>query len=155
MIRWLCALSLLVLPASCSSSQSNTLTGSESQVYDLTFNSVTISLQMSYVRVTYVGSSGDPAILTVNIADITDPSNSTIYLTMLVGSQLRGDLQNLNGGGCGNTTQLMIARGTVVFDQVPKVGETLSGQFNATLTDGYTLDGTFSEKVVAATISAP
>ena len=56
----------------------------------------------------------------------------------------------MNGSGDGSTNQLMVTFGSVVFDQVPKVGSTLSGQFNATLADGYTLNGTF-----AGTVNAP
>ena len=150
MIRWICLLSL-VLPLGCSGG-GNSLSGSESQVYDLTFNSVVIVLQGTFVSVEYVGSSGDPVKLVVNIANIPNPSGSSIDLTQSVAgtSQPRGVLQNVNGGGDGLTNQLQIVRGNVVFDQVPKVKSTLSGQFNTTLSDGYTLDGTFS-----ATVSAP
>lgn len=150
MMRRFYAFALLALPVGCSHSPADTLTGSESQVYDLSFNSVVIVLQGTFVSVKYVGSSGDPAILVVNIANISNVAQSSIDLTQLAAGQPRGVLQNVNGGGDGVTDQLMISLGNAVFDQVPKVGSTLSGQFNATLNDGYTLNGTFS-----GTVSAP
>jgi hypothetical protein len=139
----------LLLSIGCSSTSANSLTGSESQVYDLTFSSVVISLQGTDVSVKYEANNDDPAILVVNTAEIVDVSNSTIDLTQLVLGQPRGVLENVNGGGDGVTNELMITRGTVVFDDVPKVNQKLSGQFNATLTDGYTLNGTFSDTVTA------
>jgi hypothetical protein len=146
-------LSFLLLPLSCSSG-SNSLTGSESQVYDLSFNSVVILLEVTDgetdVSIKYMGSSGDPAILVVDITNIANVAGSSIDLTQDDSTQERGVLQNVNGDGNGTTTDLTIARGTVTFDQVPKVGSKLSGTFNATLTDGYTLDGDFS-----ATVSGP
>jgi hypothetical protein len=149
MIRWLFALPCLVLPLACSSGD-NSLWGSESQVYDLSFDSVQIVLEGTQVSIQYVSSTGDAAILTVDTANIADVANSTIDLTQLDLGQPRGVLQNVGGGENGVSDQLSIERGTVVFDEVPKVGSTLSGQFNTTLTNGYTLDGTFS-----ATVDAP
>ncbi len=142
------ALGLLV-SVGCSSSNPNTLSGSESQVYNLTFDKVIIVLQGTSVSVKYASDAGDPAILVVDTAEIVNVANSTIDLTQLVLGQPRGVLQNVNGGGDGVTNQLMIMRGTAVFDQVPTVGKTLTGQFNATLTDGFTLNGTFSSTVNA------
>jgi hypothetical protein len=148
MTRGLCALALFTLLVSCGGSQSgNSLAGSESQVYDLSFSSVIITLQGTYVSVKYVGSSGYPALLVVNTANVEQVANVSIDLTQLVAGQPRGVLQNVNGGGTGVTNQLTIMLGSVVFDRVPSVGATLSGEFSATLTDGYTLDGTFSGKV--------
>jgi hypothetical protein len=43
----------------------------------------------------------------------------------------------------------MIEIGTITFDETPKVGSQLSGNFAATFTSGLTLDGTFSGKVYA------
>jgi hypothetical protein len=151
MTRWRYALTSIVLAVACSSNGSSSLYGSESQVYDLSFDSVVIVLQGTFVSVKYVGSDGgDPAVLVVNTADIVDVANSTILLTQLEAGQPRGVLNNVGGGGDGVTNQLSVSNGSVVFDQVPEVGSTLSGQFSATLTNGYTLDGTFS-----ATVDAP
>jgi hypothetical protein len=152
MIRGSCALvrlALLVLLAGCSSTSANTLTGSESQVYDLTFSSVVIELQGTSVRVIYQSTNGEPAILVVDTACLASVAEVTIPLTDECEGQLQGVLQNVNGGGDGVTEQLMITMGNVVFDQTPTVGSNLSGQFNATLADGYTLNGTFSAKVEA------
>lgn len=149
MTRRLGVLSAVVLALGCSGG-GNSLTGSESQVYDLSFDSIVIVLQGDVVSIKYVGSNGDPAILVVNTADIVNVANSTIDLTQLDSGQPRGTLENVNGGGDGVTNELPIERGTVVFDQVPKIGATLSGQFNTTLTDGYTLNGNFS-----GTVNAP
>jgi hypothetical protein len=147
MMRWFRALSWALLLAGCTHAAADSLTGSESQVYDLTFNSVVILLEGSSVSVKYVGSSGDPAYLVVDTANISNVAGSAIDLTQLVGGQPRGVLQNISDA---NTNQLGISLGTVVLDQVPKVGSTLSGAFNATLTDGFTLNGTFS-----GTVNAP
>jgi hypothetical protein len=148
MIRFLCVLSVL-LPLGCSSSSSS-LYGSVSQVYDLSFNSVQIVLeqQASTVQIKYIGDDGDPAILSVDIADISDVANTQIDLTQTVMQQPRGVLDNVGT----TTTELPFSIGTVTFDSVPTVGKTLSGTFAATLTapSGYTLDGTFS-----ATVAAP
>jgi hypothetical protein len=142
-------LGLLLLVGCGGSSSPNSLSGSESQVYDLSFNNVLITLQNSYVSIKYEGSSSDPAILVVNLAEIVNVANSSINLAMSVQGQPRGVLQNVNGGGNGATNELVITFGSVTFDEVPKVGQTLSGSFSATLSDGYTLDGTFSDKVYA------
>ncbi len=149
MTRWLSALSCLVLALGCSD-DANSLSGSESAEYDLSFDSVVIVLQGQVVSVKYESSSGDPAILVVNTADLANVANVTIDLTQLDSQQPRGTLENVGGSGTGATDELQIERGTVVFDQVPKIGAKLSGQFNATMTDGYTLDGTFS-----GTVNAP
>jgi hypothetical protein len=136
----------LTLSSGCSDSP-NRLYGSASQFYDLSFDSVTIVLQGSSVAVQYIGSGQDPAILVVDTANIVNVSNSTIDLTQLVGDQPRGNLQRVGAV----TTALPLQQGTVVFDQVPKVGSTLSGHFAATLAKpaGYTLDGDFSATVIA------
>lgn len=151
MIRRLIAASILgsVLSVGCSSTAANTLTGSESQVYDLTFDSVIIVLQGTFVSIKYESKSSDPAILVVDTAEIVDVANSSIDLTQLVLGQPRGVLQNVNGSGNGVTNDLMVVRGTVTFDEVPAVGKKLTGDFSATLSNGYTLNGTFSSKVNA------
>jgi hypothetical protein len=128
----------------------NSLTGTESKVYDLSFAKVLIVLQGAIVSVRYVGTSADPAILIVDTAKIVDVAHTSIDLTQLFSGQPRGVIQNVNAGGDGVTTQLTLKLGTVVFDQVPKLGATLSGHFNATLTDGDTLNGSFS-----GTVNAP
>jgi hypothetical protein len=149
------AVPLLALLAGCSSTSANSLTGSESQVYDLSFSNVVIVLQGSSVSVDYEGSNGDPAILVVDTECLASAVNVTIPLTDDCNGQPQGVLKNVNGGGDGVTDQLMITMGNVVFDQLPKVGSTLSGQFNATLNDGYTLNGTFSATVYSSTEKAP
>jgi hypothetical protein len=151
MIRRLFAASILgfVLSVGCSSTAANTLTGSESQVYDLSFDSVIIVLQGSSVSIKYESKSSDPAVLVVNTAEIVDVANTSIDLTQLVLGQPRGVLQNVNGSGNGVTNDLMVTRGTVTFDEVPTIDKNLSGDFSATLNDGYTLNGTFSSKVNA------
>jgi len=145
---WLPVLVGLVLPLGCSKSL-NSLSGSEGQVYDLTFDSVLIVLQGTSVSIKYVATGGgDPAILVVDTANISNVAGSSIDLTQLDSGQVRGVLENVNGAD-GVTNPLMITFGNVVFDQEPKVGATLSGQFNATISDGYTLNGVFSGKVHA------
>jgi len=132
---------------SCGDS-SNQLYGSASQLYDLSFNSVTIVMQGDSVSIEYIGSQGDPAILVVDFANIVNVANSSIDLTQLDSGQPRGVLQSVGTV----TTDLSIEQGTVVFNEIPKVGSNLSGHFAATLSDpaGYTLDGNFS-----ATVEAP
>jgi hypothetical protein len=159
MIRRLLAAAMIpsFLSLGCTKAAANSLTGSESQVYDLTFNSVLITLQGTVVSIKYEdGTSTDPAVLIVNTVEIENVANSSIDLTQLVqGGQLRGVLYNVNGSGNGVTNDLMVTRGTVTFDQVPKVDKTLTGEFAATLSDGYTLNGTFSSKVIAAPAPIP
>jgi hypothetical protein len=135
----------LALP-SCSSN-SNQLSGSLGQIYDLSFNSVTIVLQGEHVSIQYIGSSVDPAVLVVDLTNIVDVSGSSIDLTQLVNGQPRGVLQRVGTV----TTDLPLSRGTVTFDQVPQVGQSLSGNFYTTLSDpaGYTLNGNFSANVTA------
>jgi hypothetical protein len=132
---------------SCDQS-ANKLYGSASDLYDMSFNSVTIVLQGKSVSVEYIGSQGDPAILVVDFAHIENVAGSSIDLAQLDSGQPRGVLQRIGTV----TTDLPIERGTVTFDQVPQVGQNLSGHFAATLSDpaGYTLDGDFS-----ATVSGP
>lgn len=147
MTRLVLVLATFLLMSSCNDSQ-NKLYGSASQIYDLSFNSVTIVVQGSSVSIEYIGSNGDPAILVVDFANIVNVAGSSIDLTQLDSGQPRGVLQRVGTV----TTDLPIERGTVVFDEVPKVGSNLSGTFAATLATpaGYTLDGDFS-----ATVTAP
>jgi hypothetical protein len=133
--------------AGCSSN-SNQLSGSLGQIYDLSFSSVTIVLQGEHVSIQYVGSSVDPAVLVVDLTNVVNVAGSSIDLSQLVDGQPRGVLQRVGMV----TTDLPIERGTVTFDQVPQVGQTLSGSFFTTLSnpEGYTLNGNFS-----ATVTAP
>jgi hypothetical protein len=144
MTRLVLALAAFLTMLSCNDGQ-NKLYGSASQIYDLSFNSVTIVLQGSSVSIEYIGSNGDPAILVVDFANIVNVAGSSIDLTQLDSGQPRGVLQRVGTV----TTDLPIERGTVVFDDVPKVGSNLSGTFAATLAipAGYTLDGDFSAMV--------
>ena len=150
MTRRLGVLSAVVLALGCSGG-GNSLTGSESQVYDLSFDSIVIVLQGDVVFIKYVGSNGDPAILVVNTADIVNVANSTIDLTQLDSGQPRGTLENVNGGGDGVTNDAPHSSAEPSSStRCPSIGATLSGQFNTTLTDGYTLNGNFS-----GTVNAP
>jgi hypothetical protein len=147
-MSWRAIVVAACLAATACSSNSNQLNGSLGQLYDLSFNSVTIVLQGSNVSVQYIGSGVDPAVLVVDLTNIVNVAGSSIDLTQLVNGQPRGVLQRVGTV----TTDLPIERGTVTFDQVPQVGQTLSGNFHATLStpSGYTLNGDFS-----ATVSAP
>jgi hypothetical protein len=146
MIRWLGLVFIALIVIACSSS-SNSLTGSVSQEYDLSYNSVVILLQASSIQIKYVGDNGDPCLLAVDIGDLQSIAGVSIKLTDIDPGtgQVRGTIDNI--GSDGVTDQLPITRGNVIFDQTPKVGANLSGQFNATFVDGYTLDGTFSSPV--------
>jgi hypothetical protein len=135
----------LALPATSCSNGGNSLTGSISTVYDLSFNSITIELEGTNVLIEYVGDNGYPAIVAVNIQDIVNVANSSISLVQEENGQPRGSIRNVSG----ETNQLMIEIGTITFDETPKVGSQLSGNFAATFTSGLTLDGTFSGKVYA------
>jgi hypothetical protein len=141
---------LLLLPILACSNAGDSLNGSVSQVYDLSFNSITITQYDQQVQIEYVGDNGDPAVLTVNISDLSPISGSSINLVSMVPGtqQFRGVLQNVGTV----TKELDIEIGSVVFNQVPTVGSSLSGSFSTTLSDpaGYTLDGTFS-----GTVNAP
>jgi hypothetical protein len=139
---------LLFLVLTGCSKAADSLTGSEAQVYSLAYDSVVIELQGTSVSIKYEAALGDPAILVVDTADIASVAGVSIDLTQLVNGQPRGVLENVAGGGDGVTNQLMIVRGNVIFDQVPKVHKTLSGQFNTTLSDGFILNGTFSGTVI-------
>jgi hypothetical protein len=148
MTRKALALLALVPMLSCSSSSGNDLSGSMSQLYDLSFSNVNIILQGKSVAIQYInGTSGDPAVLVVDFANIANVAGSSIDLTQLDSGQPRGVLQRISGV----TTDYALERGTVVFNQVPTVGATLSGNFAATLAApaGYTLDGDFSGTVTA------
>ena len=87
-------------------------------------------------------------MLAVDLTNIVNVAGSSIDLTQLVDGQPRGVLQRVGTV----STDLPIERGTVTFDQVPQVGQTLSGSFYSTLSTpaGYTLNGSFS-----ATVSSP
>jgi hypothetical protein len=130
------------------SSNSSQLNGSLGQIYDLSFNNVTIVLQGKNVSVQYIGSGVDPAVLVVDLTNIVNVAGSSIDLTQLVNGQPRGVLQRVGTV----TTDLPMQGGTVTFDQVPQVGQTLSGNFHSTLSNpaGYTLNGDFS-----ATVTSP
>jgi hypothetical protein len=146
-VHWV--LAALALPCLSCSSNANKLYGSMSQIYDLSFNRVNIVLEGSSASIEYVdNSSGDPAVLIVDFANIQNVAGSSIDLTQLDSGQPRGVLQRISNV----TTDFPIERGTVTFDQVPQVGSQLTGTFDITVTlpAGYTLDGNFS-----ATVTAP
>ena len=139
---------VVLMALSGCSNNSNQLNGSLGDIYDLSFNSVTVVLQGESVSIQYIGSGVDPAVLVVDLTNIVNVANSSIDLTQLVNGQPRGVLQRVGTV----TTDLPMESGTVVFDQVPQVGQTVSGNFHTTLSNpqGYTLNGQFS-----ATVTAP
>jgi hypothetical protein len=136
------------LAVTACSNNANQLNGSLGQIYDLSFNSVTVVLQGKNVSVQYIGSGVDPAVLVVDLTNIVNVAGSSIDLTQLVNGQPRGVVQRVGTV----TTDLPMQSGTVTFDQVPQVGQTLSGNFHTTLSnpEGYTLNGDFS-----ATVTSP
>ena len=144
-VRAMAVAACVALPA-CSSN-SNQLSGSLGDIYDLSFNSVTIVLQGKSVSIQYVGSGVDPAVLIVDLTNIVNVAGSSIDLTQQVNGQPRGALQRVGT----TTTDLPIKDGTVVFDQVPQVGQNLSGNFHTTLSnpEGYTLNGQFAANVTS------
>jgi len=148
MTRWLCALALLLPSLSCSGG-ANSLDGSLSQMYDVSYDNVSILLQGTAVSIQYLKSDGSGWVVVADTANIVDVSGSTIDLTQpLVSGQPRGVLEYVGAV----TTDFSLQRGSIVFDQVPKVGTKLTGNFATTTSkpSGYTLDGNFS-----ATVTAP
>jgi hypothetical protein len=142
-LAFFCALPLL----GCSSN-GNKLYGSMSTMYSLSFNSVNIILQGTMVQIQYVSNgNGYPAQLIVDFTNIQNVAGSAIDLTQLDGGQPRGVLQRVSTV----TTDFPIERGSVTFDQVPQVGQKLSGSFVTTLSNpsGFTLDGDFDDTVTA------
>jgi hypothetical protein len=141
------AVAIFLLALTSCSSNANQLSGSYGQLYDLSFNSVTIVLQGEHVSIQYLGSGVDPAVLVVDLTNIVNVAGSSIDLAQLVNGQPRGVLQRVGTV----TTDLPIQQGTVTFDQVPQVGQTLSGNFYATLSNpaGYTLNGGFNSTVTS------
>jgi hypothetical protein len=119
-----------------------------SQMYDLSFDSVTIILQQTSVSIAYIkNGNGDPAQLIVDFANIQNVAGSSIDLTQLDMGQPRGVIQRVSSV----TTDYPIERGSVTFDETPQVGAKLSGSFVTTLSNpsGFTLDGDFSATVTA------
>jgi hypothetical protein len=147
------AVALACATVSCSS-ESNTLSGSMSEVYDLGFDSVAIVRQGDTVSVEYLRTSGPAsslgktAKLVVNLSSLASVAGVTIDLTQLVGGSPRGALQRVQSV----TTDYKLQRGTVVFDQAPDPGADVTGHFNTTLSEpaGRTLNGEFS-----ATVTTP
>jgi hypothetical protein len=140
------------------SSGGNKLYGSLSQLYALSFNNVDIVLQSmsatgqtppNQLAIDYISNtSGDPCVLTVDFSNIENVAGSSIDLTQLDDGQPRGVLQRVSSV----TTDFPLLRGTITFDQVPALGQQLSGTFDTTIANpaGYTLDGNFT-----ATVSMP
>ena len=75
-IRWRSLAFIALIVVACSSS-SNSLTGSVSQEYDLSYNSVVILLQGSSIQVKYVGDDGDPCLLAVDIGNLQSIAGQT------------------------------------------------------------------------------
>jgi hypothetical protein len=125
----------------------NSLSGSDSEVYGTSFSSVVITLEGSSVAIKYVGTSGS-TVLVVDTANIANVAGSSIDLTQLDNEQSRGAIEYLGPF----TTDLHIKSGSIVFNQVPTVGSSLSGHFSTTLADPstHTLNGTFSGTVGAS-----
>lgn len=139
---------LLFAGVSCSE-DTNKLSGSMSQVYDLGFDRVDLVRQGESISVEYVRGSGagagKTAKLVVNLAGLAQVAGVSIDLTEVVGGSPRGTLQRVQSV----TTDYPIQRGTIVFEQAPDPGAEVSGHFNTTLANpaGRTLNGEFSAKV--------
>ena len=149
MMRWPRGIVLIVV-LSCSATAGDTLDGSLSSIYDLSFNSVGVVVDGTQVQVTYNGDNGvEPAQLSVDTSNLAAVAGVAINLVQVNSGNgiARGNLQYIGGVA----TPLPIQLGTVTFNQVPTVGQTCSGSFAATLSSpsGYTLDGTFSAKATA------
>jgi hypothetical protein len=139
---------LAFLPLLSCSGSSNSLSGSLGDLYDLSFTDVNLILQATSISIQYVnGTSGDPCVVIVDFKNIVNVAGSSIDLTQLDSGQPRGVLQMIGTV----TTDFPIERGSITFNQVPKVGSPLSGVFAVTVSSppGYTMDGDFSGTVVA------
>jgi hypothetical protein len=126
----------------------NDLSGSLGGLYDLSFTNVHVIMQGSSVAIQYVnGTSAYPAIVVVDVAHIVNVAGSSIDLTQLDSGQPRGVLQSIDTV----TTNFPIQQGSVTFNQVPKLGQAVTGNFAITVSNppGYTLDGDFSGTVTA------
>ena len=146
MTRWVWPL-LVFFPLLSCSGNSNSLSGCLGDLYDLSFKSVNLILQATSIEIQYVNdTSGDPASSS-DFKNIENVAGSSIDLAQLDNGQPRGVLQMIGTV----TTDFPIQRGSITFNQTPKVGQQLSGVFAVTVSSpvGYTLDGDFSGSVTA------
>jgi hypothetical protein len=130
--------------AGCGSSQ-DTLTGSISTEYDLSFDSVQVQLVTNqYLVVSYLRNSGivaKPAKLTVDMTGVNVTPSMMIDLVEMVNGGPRGTLQRVES----TTINFPLSAGNLVLDSVPAANQNLCGHFHCTMSMpmGQTMNGDF------------
>lgn len=128
----------------------NKLSGSLSQIYNLDFDSVQVSMIQSFLVVEYdkAGSQGKTLKMTVDLTGYTVVPSLEINLAEKAPSgSVRGTLQQI----VSTMTDFTMTSGGLTLDAVPTVGQHLGGHFHATFSTpmGRSLDGDFSvDKVI-------
>ncbi len=146
MIRALCSLIIVIAIAGCGSG-GNSLYGSLSEVYDLGYDTVSVSEIGSFIVIEYdLANGGKTAKLSVDLNGLVPTAGEMITLTDLVDNSPRGTLERI----VDMTIELPIQTGTLVLNDALTVGQSVSGHFATTLSNpnGRTLDGDFKATLV-------
>jgi hypothetical protein len=141
MNRYLPLLMLLALSlAGCGGSESNSLSGSVKETFPMDFDHVEVYRQETAgtfvaMKVMYVDGQGSkkryPVILIAN-APVAENQPKNL--------KTEGNLYRTFDG----SEFAPLKEGTITFEKLGKVGESVSGKFYATFTPGTTLNGDFS-----------
>jgi hypothetical protein len=141
-------LAAALVAAGCGSSQ-DTLTGSISTEYDLSFDSVQVQQVTPFLVIEYRRNSGsvaEAAKLTVDMTGITPTPGMMINLVDMVNGGPRGTLQRVES----TTINFPLSAGNLILDSVPAANQSLCGHFHCTMSMpmGQTLNGDFCSPLV-------
>jgi hypothetical protein len=132
------------------------LSGSLTEVMDLSYDSVELRQTPDEVAVAFVRTNGDTALqVTAQLKDLTLAAGTPINLAEKLTATTQRGVLSRNVQGDSTTRFPPLERGTLTLKSVPStVGEVVSGDFNATFVQGATepygrtVSGTFDAKVL-------
>ncbi|MEW6431215.1 MAG: hypothetical protein AB1730_06865 [Myxococcota bacterium] len=131
------------------------LSGSLTEVMDLSYDAVELRQTPDEVAVAFVRSGGDTALqVTASLRDVTLAAGQPINLAEKLTATTQRGVLSRNVRDDTTTRFPALERGTLTLSAVPAAGATVSGSFNATFVQGptepfgRTVAGRFDAKVV-------
>lgn len=133
------------------------LSGSLSEVMDLSYDAVELRQTADEVAVAFVRSGGDTALqVTASLKDVTLTAGQPLNLAEKLTATTQRGVLSRNVRNDTTTRFPELERGTLTLQALPVLDGTVSGSFNATFIQGATepygrtVSGTFDAKVVQA-----
>jgi hypothetical protein len=133
------------------------LSGSLTEVMDLSYDAVELRQTADEVAVAFVRSGGDTALqVTASLKDVTLTAGEPLNLAEKLTATTQRGVLSRNVRNDTTTRFPPLERGTLTLLALPVQGRTVSGRFNATFVQGptepygRTVSGAFEAKVVQA-----